>query len=580
MVDFLNGYVIARIFFKKQMKMSNSKHGLFADLLQEALRSQQDLSAVERFSREHLEGEIHTQSRYYKNLIPLSLPKQGEQYGFEVDLDSCTGCKACVTACHVMNGLDEFEVWREVGTLVGGSVELPMAQYVTSACHHCLDPECLNGCPVKAYEKDKVTGIVKHLDDQCIGCQYCVLKCPYDVPKYNERIGIVRKCDMCSDRLSSGEAPACVQACPNKAIRIMVVNKQNVIKKCESGDFLPGAPDPTYTLPTTIYKTQHGLLKNLLPADYHVLRPQPSHLPLVFMLVFTQMSVGIFGVQAILGFFPDYQVGTLAWKVNLIAGFITGVFGIGVSTFHLGRPLLAFRAFLGWRTSWMSREIIAFGAYLASAGALVLLLLLPFQDSILELVNRLHLLTLVLGCLGVFFSAMIYHDTPRPYWALARTGRRFLLTTIGLGISGVFFLRVLSLGFKTSTSNLEILDFPGNYLLPTLMIVGLVNLLDEIGFLFHLRDKRNTIFKKSVHLLLGPLFQIFAARIVCGLVGGVALPLILIMDRGNVQSHGATSFLSFFLVSSFASLLVAELLERKLFFQAVVPPKMPGAIAE
>ena len=562
------------------MKHSHSSQGPFADLLQEALRSQQDLSAVERFSQQHESGQAHSQSKYYKDLIPLSLPKQGEQYGFEVDLDSCTGCKACVTACHVMNGLDELEVWREVGTLVGGSVELPMVQYVTTACHHCLEPECLTGCPVIAYEKDAVTGIVKHLDDQCIGCQYCILKCPYDVPKYNERLGIVRKCDMCSDRLSSGEAPACVQACPNKAIRITVVNKQKVMEDCETDCFLPGTPDPNHTRPTTNFKTQSALPRNLLPADYHVLRPQPSHLPLVFMLVFTQMSVGIFGVQAILGFFPDYQVGTLAWKVNLIAGFITGVFGIGVSTFHLGRPLLAFRAFLGWRTSWMSREIVAFGAYLASAGALVLLLLLPFQDSILEWVNRLHFLTLVLGCLGVFFSAMIYHDTPRPYWALARTGRRFLLTTLGLGISGVFFLRVLSLNWMGSNTGMQLLDFPGSILLPTMMIVGLLKLVDELGFLFHLRDKRNTIFKKSVHLLLGPLLQIFAARIVCGLVGGVALPLILIMDRGNVQSHGATSFLSFFLVSSFASLLVAELLERKLFFQAVVPPKMPGAIAE
>ncbi len=562
------------------MKMSNPNHGLFADLLQEALRSQQDLSAVERFSREHEEGEIHTQSRYYKDLIPLSLPKQGEQYGFEVDLDSCTGCKACVTACHVMNGLDEFEVWREVGTLVGGSVELPMAQYVTSACHHCLDPECLTGCPVKAYEKDKVTGIVKHLDDQCIGCQYCVLKCPYDVPKYNERIGIVRKCDMCSDRLSSGEAPACVQACPNKAIRITVVNKQKVREDCELDSFLPGSPDPTHTHPTTNYKTQHALPRNLLPADYHVVRPQPSHMPLVFMLVFTQLSVGIYIVQGILGFFSDYQIGSLAWKVNLISGFITGILGIGISTFHLGRPLLAFRAFLGFRTSWMSREIVVFGAYMASGGTFVLLLLIPFNNDVNGWVNSFHMVTIVFGCLGVFCSAMIYHDTPRPYWNFARTGRRFFLTTIGLGISGVFFLRVLSLGFKTSTSNLEILDFPGNYLLPTLMIVGLAKLLDEIGFLFHLRDKRNTIFKKSVHLLLGPLFQIFAARMVCGLLGGVALPLILIMDRGNAQSHGATKFLSFFLVLSFTSFLIAELLERKLFFQAVVPPKMPGAIAE
>jgi len=562
------------------MKLSYPSHGLFADLLQEALRSQQDLSAVERFSREHEDGHIHSQAKYYKNLIPLSLPKQGEQYGFEVDLDSCSGCKACVTACHVMNGLDEFEVWREVGTLVGGSVQLPLVQYVTSACHHCLDPECLNGCPVKAYEKDKVTGIVKHLDDQCIGCQYCVLKCPYDVPKYHEKIGIVRKCDMCSDRLSSGEAPACVQACPNKAIRIMVVNKQNVITKCESGEFLPGTPDPIYTLPTTNYKTQHALPKNLLPGDSHVIRPQSSHMPLVFMLVFTQLSVGVYIVQGLLGFFFDNQIESPTCKLNLFAGFITGIFGMGIGTLHLGRPLLAFRAFLGFRTSWLSREMVVFALYIVSSGTLVLLLLIPFKGQVNVWVNIFHMVTIVFGCLGVFCSAMIYHDTPRPYWNFARTGRRFCLTTIGLGISAILFLRVLYLNWIGINTGMQILDFLGNYLLLALMVVGLTKLLDEIKFLFHLGDKHNTNFKKSVQLLLGPLFKIFATRMVCGLVGGVAIPLSLIMDWLNLQSHGATYFLSFFQMLSFTSFLVAELLERKLFFQAVVPLKMPGSIAE
>ena len=60
--------------------------------------------------------------------------------------------------------------------------ELPVLQHVTTACHHCLDPACLNACPVDAYEKDPVTGIVRHLDDQCFGCQYCTLACPYDAP--------------------------------------------------------------------------------------------------------------------------------------------------------------------------------------------------------------------------------------------------------------------------------------------------------------------------------------------------------------------------------------------------------------
>ncbi|MBW3547816.1 MAG: hypothetical protein KY452_06750, partial [Actinobacteria bacterium] len=82
----------------------------------------------------------------------------------------------------------------------------------------CAEPGCLDGCPVDAYEKDPVTGVVRHLDDQCIGCSYCTLTCPYEVPQYDAGRGIVRKCDMCHDRLAEGEAPPCVRACPTEAI--------------------------------------------------------------------------------------------------------------------------------------------------------------------------------------------------------------------------------------------------------------------------------------------------------------------------------------------------------------------------
>ena len=164
-----------------------------------------------------------------------------------------------MAACHTLNGLDEGESWRDVGLVIGGTPELPVLQHVTSACHHCLDPACLNACPVDAYEKDPVTGIVKHLDDQCFGCQYCTLACPYDAPKFHAGKGIVRKCDMCSDRLAVGEAPACVQACPHEAIRIRVVDRAEVVARAEAGDFLPAAPDPRYTLPTTVYRSSHLL---------------------------------------------------------------------------------------------------------------------------------------------------------------------------------------------------------------------------------------------------------------------------------------------------------------------------------
>ena len=217
------------------------------------IQDQQKLTAVEKFARQH---DAHTpplHEKYYRDLIPLEKPAKGEQYAFEVDLDACTGCKACVTACHSMNGLQDDEVWRTVGLLQGGTESAPLFQMVTSACHHCAHPACMDGCPVKAYEKDVFTGIVKHLDDQCIGCQYCVLKCPYDVPKYNAKLGIVRKCDMCSSRLAADEAPACVQACPSSAIKIAVIKVEDVAKRAACNEFLPGAPAPDYTLPTTRY---------------------------------------------------------------------------------------------------------------------------------------------------------------------------------------------------------------------------------------------------------------------------------------------------------------------------------------
>ena len=192
-----------------------------------------------------------------------------------------------------MNGLDEHETWRDVGTIHGFDENGSYTQTVTTACHHCADPGCLNGCPVLAYEKDEDTGIVRHLDDQCIGCQYCVLKCPYDVPKYSESLGIVRKCDMCHSRLAEGEAPACVQACPTETISITIVDTSGTVEAARSsGAFLAGAPEPSYTVPTTRYVTDRSVPTNTTAADETALKPEHAHLPLVFMLVFTQLSAG------------------------------------------------------------------------------------------------------------------------------------------------------------------------------------------------------------------------------------------------------------------------------------------------
>ncbi|MEO7319187.1 MAG: DmsC/YnfH family molybdoenzyme membrane anchor subunit, partial [Chthoniobacteraceae bacterium] len=391
-------------------------------LIDELLAEQQSLTAVERFARKHEHGELPAQVRYYRELIPLGKPQPGEQYAFGVDLDACTGCKACVSACHSLNGLDEGEMWRDIGLLHGGGMEEPYQQTVTTACHHCVEPSCLEGCPVRAYEKDAATGIVRHLDDQCIGCQYCVLKCPYDVPKYSKKRGIVRKCDMCHSRLAANEAPACVQSCPNGAITIRIVSKSEVTKHTAPGDrLLPGAFDSHYTKPTTSYVTRKSMPADARAGDSAALRLEHAHAPLIAMLVLTQIAAGISIAASVLAF-ANPQLFAATKAPLSIAGFAILQLGLAVSVLHLGRPLGAWRAFLGLRTSWMSREIFAFGAFAGAASGFVgssvwapiAFLAAPFAH-----------LTTVLAIVGVACSAMIYIDTRRAFWRNDLTFTKF-----------------------------------------------------------------------------------------------------------------------------------------------------------
>jgi Fe-S-cluster-containing dehydrogenase component len=382
-------------------------------LLHSLLAEQRSLTPVARFAAMHEEHSQPLQARYYRDLIPLEQPSPGEQYAFEVDLDSCSGCKACVTACHNLNGLEPEETWRNIGLLLSSpttspAAVLPVLQHVTTACHHCVEPGCLEGCPTLAYEKDPVTGIVHHLDDQCFGCQYCVWMCPYEVPVYSPTKGIVRKCDMCRQRLALDEAPACVQACPNQAIRIAKIRQDEARSSAAKGAFLAGTPDPALTIPTTRYVSQRRSLADAIPADTHRDEPAHAHWPLVVMLVLTQGSVGCLALERLVSLVAG--VGVLSATLQGIA-LLLGSIGLGAATFHLGRPHLAWRAILGLRKSWLSREMVAFGLYMQALLAACVATWLGWSNL---LQHALSGFALMAGLLGLYTSAMIYIATRRP----------------------------------------------------------------------------------------------------------------------------------------------------------------------
>lgn len=543
-----------------------------ARFTEDLLRDQQDLTAVARFSGWHdrHESPAHSPGKY-RELIPLAAPKTGQQYAFEVDLDKCSGCKACVSACHSLNGLDDGEAWRNIGLLKSDDWRRPLQQTITTACHHCVEPGCLEGCPVLAYDKDPATGIVRHLDDQCIGCQYCVMKCPYDVPKYSETRGIVRKCDMCSNRLAVGEAPACVQACPNEAIKITIVDQPKVrglfrgLPGLESGGnskWLPSAPNPAITLPTTRYLSRRPIPEYLISADRQELRPEPAHWPLVFMLVITQLSVGMFGGALLFGFSGNPFVMRLQSSTALAIGLA----GIAVGTLHLGSPMGAWRSFLGLRTSWLSREVVGFGAF-AGLGVLTAAATWFRASVSSSLVPGLLSATFIVGLACVFCSVMVYADTRREFWSLRTTCGKFFGTTLVLG--SLASLAVASL--PGSASSAEIIA-----LAVSAMVAGTIKLAFDQRIFRRLADDDFSPLHKTALLWAGRFGLASRLRVACTAAGAVAMPLAIIAQTSLPHSQTTSTATS---LTGFTLCLAGELIERFLFFRTVQPVRMPGSVA-
>jgi Fe-S-cluster-containing dehydrogenase component/DMSO reductase anchor subunit len=539
--------------------------------IDEFLAAQRDLTAVERFAHDHdhdhdrsqLDRPLHED--WYRALMPASPPAPGQQYRFEVDLAACTGCKSCVAACHSLNGLDDGESWRRTGTLIGVGEAGPTQQTVTTSCHHCVEPACLTGCPVDAYEKDPVTGVVRHLDDQCIGCSYCTFTCPYDVPRFNHRLGIVRKCDMCADRLAVGEAPACVQACPTGAIAIGIVDVAELVATT-TGDqtLVPGAPRSAATVPTTLYLAPHTLPPDAVAGDHWSEAPAHGHLPLVVMLVLTQLAVGAFALLTLIDGIWAEQLSPSAERWVSTGALVVGVLALVASIGHLGRPLQAWRAVIGLGHSWLSREIVAFGGFAALA---VLASVWRWSDPGSVTGGVLGAAAAGVGLVGVACSMLVYAVTGRRCWRLDRTARAFAGTTAVAGIAAVIAVLLAAAGdgsgFPSLVTGLAVAEAA----VTGVLLAGEALLLRPGG-------PRDPYLARAGRLLRGSLSGLAVARFYGGIVGGIVLPLFLVVlaSQDAPSVAGATGVA----VTSLALVIGAELAGRQLFFRAQTSPRMPG----
>jgi DMSO reductase iron-sulfur subunit len=353
---------------------------------------------------------------------PLRIPNPGEQYRFHFDMTKCIGCKCCVVACNEQNGNPADILWRRVGEIEGGRYPATLRHYLSVGCNHCLEPTCMNGCPVNAYEKDSITGIVRHSADACIGCQYCTWNCSYGVPQYNPERGVVGKCDMCYGRLMRGQDPACASACPENAIEIELVKIDEWRREYKALANSPGMPSADDSISTTRLTLPQQTPQDLQKVNLGHLHAEQPHWPLIVMTVLTQLSVGSFTA------IWSMQLASAGrHRVAVLLALGAAVLALSASTFHLGRPIHAARALKMWRRSWLSREVLLFTIFAGAAAAYSISSLLAASFTSIT-----GAATVLFGLAGVGASARLYLVPGRPAWNSPITVFEFFATAATL----------------------------------------------------------------------------------------------------------------------------------------------------
>jgi len=150
-------------------------------------------------------------------------------YSMLNDSTLCIGCRSCQSACKSYRGFrsegndKRYDMPLDLNSKNHTLIKLYKGEnessFVKLQCMHCNDPACVSACPVSALNKQS-NGIVTYDKNKCIGCRYCMIACPFNVPtfEYDKAFPEIMKCDFCKELLASGKSPECARVCPTGAI--------------------------------------------------------------------------------------------------------------------------------------------------------------------------------------------------------------------------------------------------------------------------------------------------------------------------------------------------------------------------
>src|SRR4051812_15482244 len=184
--------------------------------------------------------------------------------GLLYDATLCIGCKTCVVKCQEANHLEpdtsldkKYDAPVALNARAKTVIKLYRGEegesFMKAQCMHCVDPACVSACMIGALTKG-ANGIVSYNVDYCVGCRYCEIACPFNVPKFEwaKTTPKIVKCELCRERLAEGKEPACTEVCPRQAV---IFGKRSDLLQ-EAKRRIAAAPDKYQ--PTVYGETEAG----------------------------------------------------------------------------------------------------------------------------------------------------------------------------------------------------------------------------------------------------------------------------------------------------------------------------------